>query len=951
MSGTIQSSLEIRIHCGFAMAATLAPGNPTQADEARAELARLNRELRMLSRCNRALTRARREDDLLGEVCRLIVEVGGYPCVWVGYAEKDAERSIRPVAQVGIEADLLAGLKLSWADVPKGRGPSGRAIRERTPQISHDIRADPALAGYIVHADEHGYFSIISLPLITGDDCIGALAIVSARPNAFDESETTLLGELADDLAYGIGALRTQLDHELGQQDLRLFRALLDRTNDFIYAVDARTGRLLDANDALSRKLGYTRTELLQMSVPEFSLTAMVRPWADSVRRLRDEGTAVHEGHYRARDGALHPVEIGLTYVEQDSRPYVIVVSRDIGERQHQQARIERLTRVLRMQSAIGLAVLRINDRDELLQEACRVAVDLGGYDVAMVSIVDPDGRHARPHYRFGRPPRTAQPPIFDIGDGTTPDTSLTGLALRTGRVVVCDDLTQTELPVAARNALYQDGVRSLVALPLIVDGTKVGVLTMTSPVAGQVVAEELLLLQDITVILSFALRSQQQADTVRYLAYFDSVTGLAKRALFCERLDSLLSIRFAPEEALGVVAFCVDELGSINDRFGGNFGDLLLKEVAERLRHHADSDDRIGYLGGGTFVLAEPGLAASDESSGAVLDDAVFASPFSIEGRVIRVSGRAGVARHGPDGKDGDALVRNAEAALNRAREAGALYRPNPIEAHSEVSDRLALEHRLRRAIDARQFEVRYLPQLDLATGRIAAVEALLRWNDPEQGVVAPERFLPVLESSGLINPVGNWVLQRAIEDGIRWQALGIGPVRIAVNVSALQIRRRAFVDYCLEQLSRWRVRVGGYGIDLEVSEAALLQDVGGTSSKLSDLRAAGVRVALDNFGIGYSSLGLLSRLPVDLIKIDRSLIQGLPHDRVSGSLVTSIMGLASAFGLVTVAVGVSQPDQLKMLANLKCDEWQGYLCSPPVAIGEIERILQAGMTGVGGS
>jgi len=186
--------------------------------------------------------------------------------------------------------------------------------------------------------------------------------------------------------------------------------------------------------------------------------------------------------------------------------------------------------------------------------------------------------------------------------------------------------------------------------------------------------------------------------------------------------------------------------------------------------------------------------------------------------------------------------------------------------------------------------------------------------------------------------------VLQRAIEDGIRWQALGIGPVRIAVNVSALQIRRRAFVDYCVEQLSRWRVRVEGYGIDLEVTETALLQDVEGTSRKLRDLRAAGMRIALDDFGIGYSSLGLLSRLPVDLIKIDRSFIRGLPHDHSSRTLVTSIMGLASAFGLVTVAEGVEQPEQLQMLANLRCDQWQGYLFSPPVAVSEIERLLKAG-------
>ena len=906
------------------------------------ELARLNRELRMLSRCNRAVTRATSEDELLHEICRLIVEVGGYRCAWVGYAEHDAAKSVRPVAQVGIEADFLVDLRLLWADAPKGRGPVGRAIRERSTQITHDVRTDPVMAPYLDLADERGYSSIIALPLIVGEECIGALDIYSERTDAFNESETALLRELADDLAYGIGALRTRLEHQRVQRDLRLFRTLLDRTNDLIYVVDARTARVLDANEAVTRKLGYTRDELLRMSVPEFSLSATVRPWAESVALAKEEGSSVHEGAYRARDGALHPVEIGLTYVEQDRQPYVIVVSRDIAERKHQQMRIERLTRVLKMQSAISVAVLRINDRDQLLQEACRIATGLGGYDVAAVSIVDPDHLHARPVFRVGRPKRSASPPVFTISDGTTPDTSLTGLALRTGKLMVVDDLTQTELPIAARDALYQDGVRSMVAIPLIVDGEKIGVLTMTSPNAGHFSDDELLLLQDIMATLSFALRSQQQADTVRYLAYFDPITGLAKRALFCERVDSLLSQRFGPQDVPGIVAFCVDELGAITDRFGGNFGDLLLKEIAERLRRHAESDDRIGYLGGGTFVSMEPGLGTADSIAAGVLDDAVFNDPFSLDGHVIRVSGHSGIARYGTDGEDGSTLVRNAEAALKSAREVGVQYRLYPIEAHSEISDRLAREHKLRRAIDAREFEVHYLPQIDLASGRIVSVEALLRWNDPEQGLLAPAQFMPVLESTGLINVVGNWVLQRAVEDGIRWQALGIGPVRIAVNISALQIRRRAFVEHCLQQLDRWRIRVAGYGIDLEVTEAALLQDVDGASRKLSELRTEGVRIALDDFGIGYSSLGLLSRLPVDLIKIDRSFIRGLPHDVPSRTLVASIIGLASAFGLITVAEGVEHPSQLALLASLSCHQWQGYLYSAPVPVSQIEQLLR---------
>jgi diguanylate cyclase (GGDEF)-like protein len=390
-------------------------------------------------------------------------------------------------------------------------------------------------------------------------------------------------------------------------------------------------------------------------------------------------------------------------------------------------------------------------------------------------------------------------------------------------------------------------------------------------------------------------------------------------------------------------VAFCIDRLGSINDRFGGNFGDLLLKEVAERLRRHSESDDMIGYLGGGTFVASEPASATADHGISAALDGALLSEAFSIDGRVIRVSATAGVARYGRDGEEADALVRNAEIALSRARDTRAEFGPDVIVAHSEASDRIALEHKLRRAIDARQFEVHYLPRIETATGKVVCVEALLRLNVGGHDSVAPDELLPALESSGLINPVGQWMLQSAIEDGIRWQALGIGPLRIAVPVSALQIRRRAFTEQCRKLLDRWAVRVKGYGIDLELSEAAFLQDVEGTASKLTELRSAGVRIALDDFGSGYSSLGVLSKLPLDLIKIAGSLIRGLPGDRRSHAIAGSIISLAAAFNLATVAKDVERPEQLAELRKLKCTQCQGSLFGMPARAAELERMLSA--------
>jgi diguanylate cyclase (GGDEF)-like protein len=471
--------------------------------------------------------------------------------------------------------------------------------------------------------------------------------------------------------------------------------------------------------------------------------------------------------------------------------------------------------------------------------------------------------------------------------------------------------------------------VRSVVALPLIVDGVRIGVLTMVSTDEAMMRDDELLLLQDLTANLSFALRSQQQADTVRFLTHFDPLTGLAKRALFCERMESLLNSGFGPRGTPAVVAFSVRELSRIADRLGGHYGDLLLKEVAERLRHHADTDDGVGYLGAGVFAVAEIGANRSADDLATALDNVLFGTPFQIDGRIVRVTGRYGIARGTSDTEDAYSLVQRAEAALRRSRELDPDDLAEPLEVRSAISDQLTHEHRLRRAIDARQLELYYLPQLDMATGRIDSVEALLRWNDPERGVLLPAQFLPALEASGLIDHVGLWVLQRAIDDGIRWQALGLPAVRIAVNVAPLQVRRRAFVKQCLELLDRWRVRQG-YGIDIEVTESAILRNVAGVSAKLAELRAAGVRVTLDDFGSGYCSLGLLAKLPLDMIKIDREVIARLTSDSQARALVTSIIGFASSLGLMTVAEGVERADQLAALRELDCLSNEG---SPPGA------------------
>jgi PAS domain S-box-containing protein/diguanylate cyclase (GGDEF)-like protein len=612
---------------------------------------------------------------------------------------------------------------------------------------------------------------------------------------------------------------------------------------------------------------------------------------------------------------------------------------RDITDRKNQQEQILRLTRVLQMQSGINAAVVRIHERDALLREACRLARDVGGYEHAMVCLVACDGRRAVPWYRLGMDGGPTANAVFSISDGTEPDTSLIGRALRTGEITVSTDIAKSEPPVWGREHLLAQGFRSVVALPFSVNGARIGVLSLASRESDQLSDEELLLLQDMSANLSFALQYRQKETAAQYLAYFDAMTGLAKRGLFCERLDQTLKGRVEPEGSPTIVAFDVMHLSNVNDTFGRHVGDLLLQRVGEQLKHHLEDDTRVGYLGGGTFVMVLPQDESSAESVTTFLESTVFRDVFKIEGHSIRASFKSGIARYPVDGEDASTLTQRAEAALKLAKESGEPYLHYQVSIHSEIAERLALEHRLRGALDEQQFVLHYQPQINIETGRIDGVEALLRWNDPQSGLALPGRFLSVLESSGMIVAVGDWVLRRAAEDCQRWSKAGLGPVRIAVNVSAQQIRRRTFVESCLCAASL--CTSGGYGLDLEITETGLLHDVEGASRKLRELRSAGIRVAIDDFGTGYSSLGLLSKLPVDLLKIDQTFISGLPHDPASRTLVSSIVGLASAFNLIAIAEGVETAEQLELLRKLRCNHSQGYLHSRPVPAAELEQLL----------
>jgi diguanylate cyclase (GGDEF)-like protein len=376
-----------------------------------------------------------------------------------------------------------------------------------------------------------------------------------------------------------------------------------------------------------------------------------------------------------------------------------------------------------------------------------------------------------------------------------------------------------------------------------------------------------------------------------------------------------------------------------VNDNLGRHAGDSLLKLIAQRLRDNLGPADALGRIGGDQFGVILTDIAHDAQIASAV--GRIFgalAAPFEVAGQSIRliVRGGAAVFPTATDGATGDALLTNAEAALKKAKaspETWLFYAPH---LNAAIANRVALENSLARALDARQFQLLYQPKVDLRTGRVASLEALLYWNEPGKGLTPPGRFIPVLEDTGMILNVGSWVVRQAMEDLRGLRRRGFDALRIAVNVSPLQFRQKDFPAYLA-------AAIGGaaHGLDIEITESVMMDDIEGCIAVLWKLREMGIGVALDDFGTGFSSLSYVARLPATTLKIDKSFVDDMQANRGRQAIVSTVIALAHALGMRVVAEGVEAEGQARLLRDLGCDEMQGFLHSRPTPIEEIEALL----------
>src|SRR3989344_601254 len=680
-------------------------------------------------------------------------------------------------------------------------------------------------------------------------------------------------------------------EEELHESDRR-FNDMLDKVEMISLMLDCE-GRITYCNDYLLRLTGWEREEIAGRNWFDM----FVPPEMGNVRSvfadvLADRPSAWHyDNEILTRSGERRLVHWNNTVLRSVGGQVtgVAALGEDITERREAERKIKRLNRAAQQVVPVGLS----------------------GVEADFVHNI---------RDRLG---------LFDV---PTPGESLAAAVVRTRKAVLCDDISG-DPRVMLREQLRQRGVASIAVLPILVGQEVAATLALLADEVGFFDEAEMKLLTELSGDIGFALDHLDKEDRLSYLAYYDEITGLPNRTLFLERTGQHLRPREGTRPLMGIALMDISRFRFVNDTLGRQMGDELLKQVAQRLQHASRDVYDVARIGINSF-----GIAVTDaRDAGAVamavdsLLRACFDTPFALGGTELRMAAKAGVALYPMDGADAETLLRNAEAAVNKAKASADSLLFYMSEMNTRVAEALGMEGRLRDALERGQFVLHYQPKRCLSTGALAGAEALIRWNDPERGLVPPGLFIPILEETGLIYDVGRWALGQALADNQRWRQAGHAPLRVAVNVSFLQLRHRSFVAEVREALAF--DPAAGAGLELEITESMVMEDVEHSRSSLHALREMGITIAIDDFGTGFSSLSYLATLPADTLKIDRSFIMGMDTGPQGQALVSAIINMGHSLGLKVVAEGVETDEQCGRLALLGCDEIQGYLLSRPVA------------------
>ena len=744
---------------------------------------------------------------------------------------------------------------------------------------------------------------------------------------------------------YFIYQIQDITDRARAEQALRAseerFRSIAEATQEWIWEFDA-DGLYTFCSPAVEAILGHAPERLIGTHCLEMVSQSIRQSAGEQLQRVMTEKRGWRDWVLNLRHATG-----GTRWIDSNALPLLDEagnligfrgVARDITHHRMQQERIARLSRIQAVLSGINSTIVRVRERRELLRETCRIAIQEGGFRMAWIGLVDADAMKVTPLVWEGFEEGYLRERSLILEDRED-DPGPVGEALRHKKMEVLNDIEAAPNHLMRQQALAR-GYRSQLAMPLMVEDQAVGVLVLYAAEAGFFDFEEQKLLKDLAGDISFALDYIGKEEKLTYVSYYDSLTGLANRQLFFDRLAQSLQAARAERRQLAVMIIDLRDFKRINDTLGRSAGDHVLKELADRLRRTTSESATPARVSGDRFAVVVPNLPGTSVARWTeewIVNS--FAEPLVIEDIELRTSVKIGIALYPGDADTAEGLFLNAEAALKRAKAAGEPYLFYSAEINSRVAQRLRLESRLRKAVSQNEFVLHYQTKVDLATRRVRGLEALIRWQDPEFGLVSPLDFVPLLEESGLIVEVGRWVIEQAVADAARWRSMHLDVPRVAVNVSEVQLRHPGFVATVLGALDSGSRHPAG--IDVEVTESMLAQNTAANVQKLLRLREAGVQIFMDDFGTGYSGLSQIAQLPLDALKIDRAFIVGMTISAEHMAIVSTIINLARALQIDVVAEGVETEEQAARLLELGCDEAQGFLFSRPLPAETIAKLL----------
>jgi PAS domain S-box-containing protein/diguanylate cyclase (GGDEF)-like protein len=734
------------------------------------------------------------------------------------------------------------------------------------------------------------------------------------------------------------------------QESESRFRQLAANVHEVFFLIDPKNTQILYISRAYEEIWGRSCESLYAQ--PQSWLDAVHPDDLETVRKGNAERDATGQFEYEYRiirpDQSIRWVRAHGSPIHNDAGEIYRVagVAKDITEQKEQQEKIARLSRIYAVLSGINSAIVRIHDRSELFQEACRIAVAEGAFRMAWIGVIEPNALDGKIIASSGAKTRYLDKIKLTVRTDTPDSERPACRAVREMKPVICNDISKDLTLLAYKTELLKQGCHSIAAFPLSMQNRGVAVLVLLAAETGFFDEQELKLLNELAADIVFGLQYIEKEERLSYLAYYDALTGLPNSTLFHDRLTQFLQSAKHSNGTIAVILIDLDSFTQLNDTLGRHVGDMLLRTTATRLNEVLREPYSLARISADTFAIAVADLQHGTDAA-EILHKRIFKSlnqPYVENDIEVRISARAGIALYPGDGEDTETLFKNAEAALKQAQSTGTRYLYYAPQINAKAAEKLALESRLHEAVEREQFVLYYQPKLDAKSGQIAGFEALIRWNDPHTGLVPPVDFIPILERTGAILEVGEWVMKQALSDYRTWQDAGLQPPRIAVNVSLIQLRRQNFAEVVGSVIKA--SGIDPQALELEITESLIMEDTEANIKTLQQIRDMGVTIAIDDFGTGYSSLRYLASLPIDTLKIDRSFIITMMQDPNSMAIVSTIISLAHALGLSVVAEGVDSEDQSKHLRLMKCDEMQGYLFSKPVPADECAALLQEQLT-----